>query len=405
LDVYGSTPTYSYNDIQGGATGTGNINADPLFARSPSPGADGAWGTADDDYGDLRLQTASPCIDAQSSTLGALTTDIAGHTRKIDYPGVHDPGVFVDMGAYERATDVTGAAGGSGSDALYARMSADGTSLQLWTSLTPTGTPQYTYPLATTESYTFNGGPGADTLVIDASAGVNFPTLSFQAGADGDSTVITGTSGSSDLTVASDHVTLGASTVLLAGNETIRLDGTAGGAVRLHRLATSTLVSLTAGKHLALDVNTLSVTAPGGTLNLADGAMVLRNSSLASVRAIVGTAFNRGAWNGSGLTSSTAAADAAGLTAVGFASNATLKKSTFAGVTGLSATDILVKYTYYGDTDLSGVTTLDDFTLFLNGYQGGGNTWMQGDFDFSGVVTLDDFTLFLRGYQGQGTPL
>jgi hypothetical protein len=66
---------------------------------------------------------------------------------------------------------------------------------------------------------------------------------------------------------------------------------------------------------------------------------------------------------------------------------------------------VLVKYTYYGDADLSGITTLDDFTLFLNGYQTAGTTWVQGDFDYSGLVTLDDFTLFLAGYQNQGPPL
>lgn len=43
----GGTVNASYNDIQGGYTGTGNINANPLFADSQ-----------------LFLQTISPCIDA-----------------------------------------------------------------------------------------------------------------------------------------------------------------------------------------------------------------------------------------------------------------------------------------------------------------------------------------------------
>ena len=74
-------------------------------------------------------------------------------------------------------------------------------------------------------------------------------------------------------------------------------------------------------------------------------------------------------------------------------------------MTGLTSAAVFVKYTYYGDNDLSGNTTLDDFTLFLNGYQNSGNTWSQGDYDYSGRVTLDDFTLFLKGYQNQGAPL
>src|SRR5205814_6038367 len=118
--------------------------------------------------------------------------------------------------------------------------------------------------------------------------------------------------------------------------------------------------------------------------------------------------FNGGAWNGAGINSSTAAADANGLTAIGYASNADYGASSFKGVTGLNANDMLVRFTYYGDADLSGDVTIDDFTQFLNGYQtqsAATNNWLNGDFDYSGTVTLDDFTQFLYGYQNQGAPL
>ena len=42
----------------------GTFLVDPAFIRSPSVGPDGVWATTDDDYGDLRLQAGSPCIDA-----------------------------------------------------------------------------------------------------------------------------------------------------------------------------------------------------------------------------------------------------------------------------------------------------------------------------------------------------
>ncbi len=146
----------------------------------------------------------------------------------------------------------------------------------------------------------------------------------------------------------------------------------------------------------------------GGSLNLNDNAMVVRGgASAAAIGDLIRPSFNNGNWNGAGgaITSGSAAADASRLTALGYGSNADLHKSSFAGVTNLTPDDVLVKYTYYGDSDLSGVTTLDDFTLFLNGYQNAGTDWFRGDYDYSGVVTLDDFTLFLRGYQGQGAPL
>ena len=119
--------------------------------------------------------------------------------------------------------------------------------------------------------------------------------------------------------------------------------------------------------------------------------------------------FNNGAWNGTGgINSSAAATDANGLTALGYLDNAEPQATEFAGVSGLTGTEILVKFTYYGDADLSGDVTLDDFTQFLNGFQtqsAATNNWLNGDFDFSGTVTLDDFTQFLFGMQNQGGPL
>ena len=102
-----SNPVLAYCDIQGGWTGTGNINSDPRFVRTPTPGADNTWGTADDDYGDLRLQAGSPCVDAgnNSAVPVGILTDLAGRARFIDDPNTPDTGAgtapIVDMGVYE----------------------------------------------------------------------------------------------------------------------------------------------------------------------------------------------------------------------------------------------------------------------------------------------------------------
>ena len=87
---YSSTPAVSYSDIKGGYGGTGNINADPLFADA-----------------DLRLSAGSPCIDAGDNTAvpGGVTTDLDGKERFIEDPFTADTGngtpPIVDMGAYE----------------------------------------------------------------------------------------------------------------------------------------------------------------------------------------------------------------------------------------------------------------------------------------------------------------
>jgi hypothetical protein len=83
------TVTVQYSDVQGGYTGTGNINADPLFA-SPI-----AATTAPTTTGDFHLQAGSPVINAGNNALvpPGVTTDRDGNPRIM--------GDTVDMGAYE----------------------------------------------------------------------------------------------------------------------------------------------------------------------------------------------------------------------------------------------------------------------------------------------------------------
>jgi uncharacterized repeat protein (TIGR01451 family) len=114
-----STPSIRYSLIQGcGASGAGwddnlgddgghNLDTNPLFRRNPTPGIDGNWGTADDDYGDLRLDLSSPAIDAGDNTgvPGGVLTDLAGKPRFVDIEEIADTGYgsppIVDLGAYE----------------------------------------------------------------------------------------------------------------------------------------------------------------------------------------------------------------------------------------------------------------------------------------------------------------
>jgi hypothetical protein len=282
-DSGSATVTVNNSDVQGGYAGSGNIDADPLFVRNPSAGADGNWGTADDDYGDLRLQFNSPCVDAGSnaSVPSGVTTDVAGQPRFFDFPSANDPGAIVDMGAYELGT-----------------------------------------------------------------------TLGVVRVPDGQS------------------------------------------------------LALPAGRHTFL-VEQLSI-GTGATLDVRDNSLVLRGTNLGNVQSLIRSGYHGGDWLGSGFTSSTAATDASGITTLGCVSNADRGFTSFGGVSGLTAGDVIVKYTYVGDADLSGNVTLDDFTLFLHGYQTQSpatNKWFNGDFDYNGVVTLDDFMLFLLGYQQQGPPL
>ena len=91
----------AYSCVQGGLLGIGNINADPLFARNPDPGADRQWGTSDDDYGDLHLRPNSPAIDAGNPAfvLGTENRDLDGELRI--WAGAAGGAGRVDMGVDE----------------------------------------------------------------------------------------------------------------------------------------------------------------------------------------------------------------------------------------------------------------------------------------------------------------
>ena len=76
----------TYSDIEGGYTGEGNINTDPLFADAAN--------------GDFHLKPDSPCIDeGNNGAAGVPDTDFEGDQRIVD--GDNDGTPTVDMGADE----------------------------------------------------------------------------------------------------------------------------------------------------------------------------------------------------------------------------------------------------------------------------------------------------------------
>jgi hypothetical protein len=95
-------------------------------------------------------------------------------------------------------------------------------------------------------------------------------------------------------------------------------------------------------------------------------------SPLASIRSAIVSARNGGAWNGFGITSSTAAANPNHSTTLGL-----MEGSDYRAIYGPSATfngepvddtSVLVRYTYYGDTDFNGRVNFDDYVRTDNGF-------------------------------------
>jgi hypothetical protein len=153
-----------------------------------------------------------------------------------------------------------------------------------------------------------------------------------------------------------------------------------------------------------------------GTLDLANGYLDVAGGNLGTITGLINSGRSGGLWTGAGITSSTAAADAAGgnyLTGLGVMLNQNSSGgqlyATFDGATAHAA-DVLVRYTYIGDANLDGTVSSPDYTLIDAAWLTEQSTssisgWHNGDFNFDRVVNGSDYTLIDNAFNTQGTPL
>jgi hypothetical protein len=157
--------------------------------------------------------------------------------------------------------------------------------------------------------------------------------------------------------------------------------------------------------------------SPVGDLSFATTA---RNYPAGSIQRYVQTAFDGFNWDGPGITSSTAANDGTGLTAVGVADENDLDSvypadyTVAGGGTGTwlgqpinDTNNVLVRMTWYGDGNLDGVVNSLDVNALSDGYNGlaGYVGWSDGDYAYTGHISTADFSLLTTSYEFQGAPL
>ncbi len=254
--------------------------------------------------------------------------------------------------------------------------------------------------------------PFSNTGTINLSSGTynNLSTLTQTSGkiSIGAPSAYSGTPG---LTIAGGSLVAGAD---LSGLSLTLLSGASATFAVSQHLAS---LSIASGAKAALASGGRSLTLGGlsdaGTLDLSDGLMVLNYASaspIGSVATELASGYASGAWAGTGIVSSAAAADASGLHSVGYA-----EASDILGLTGsetgtwqgqtVTATSVLAMYTYVGDTDLSGAVDGSDVANLQAGMSGGLSGWVNGDMNYDGSVTPADMSLLLAGLSGQGAPL
>jgi hypothetical protein len=116
-------------------------------------------------------------------------------------------------------------------------------------------------------------------------------------------------------------------------------------------------------------------------------------------------AYDFGAWDGDGLTTSMPDA-AAGLTTLGVT---TADANGFAGGvwSGVSVNsgDVLVMYTYAGDANLDGTIDGGDYGIIDNFIQvPGAAGYANGDFNYDGAIDGGDYGIIDNNTQAQGAP-
>lgn len=132
--------------------------------------------------------------------------------------------------------------------------------------------------------------------------------------------------------------------------------------------------------------------AAGGGIDAKSAPLNVTYQGMASpastIKAQLTSGYNNGAWDGTGINTSSAVAGELGLGWVDDTVNETVR----------------VKLTRYGDADLSGTVDSTDFNAFVADY---GNTgtgiWATGDFNYDGKVNTIDFNL-LAGNFGLSAP-
>jgi hypothetical protein len=184
------------------------------------------------------------------------------------------------------------------------------------------------------------------------------------------------------------------------GTAIARLDGSLF-RLSMLRIGPAGTATLPPGGDRVLVTSGLAIST-GGRLDLGDNAMIYDYagfSPLATVKSLLTTGYNAGAWNGDGIMGSVAAADASQRTGLGYSEASDLFSSfpaQFAGV-AVDNTAVLVRHTFYGDTNLDRQVNLADFNRLASGF-GSGSSWSQGNFNYDSSVDLADFNLLAGNF-------
>ncbi len=155
---------------------------------------------------------------------------------------------------------------------------------------------------------------------------------------------------------------------------------------------------------LTTSLNLNGTVTPTATLNLGDDGVLIDYASASpftTIRSQILTAFNGGAWDGKGITSSLLATHPGH--AIGYLEAGGL--ASFMGRAVPDATAVGIRYTLRGDHDLDADVDFDDLLKLAQNYDPaydpsgtGPKLWGEGDFNYDGIVNFDDLLAMAQNY-------
>jgi hypothetical protein len=257
------------------------------------------------------------------------------------------------------------------------------------TNLSVSGGGKVLFPKPTTYTSTYYGNTiqasGTGSLInlsaLTSFGGGNGGTTTISASTGGEIDLAGPISGSVQITVATGGIVKSGPT---DSSTTVNISGT------------GSILEFNPGANV-YSVSSFSMT--GGTLDLANNELLISYGSTdpsPTILSELATGSNDGAWNGTGIMSSTAAANHLHY-GVAFADGAD------GFVKGITSGTIELKYDLIGDVNLDGEVNGTDFG-FVAAYFGMHVTdgWAEADFNYDGVVNGTDFSL-LAGNFGKTT--
>jgi hypothetical protein len=150
-------------------------------------------------------------------------------------------------------------------------------------------------------------------------------------------------------------------------------------------------------------------TSTVGSLSIATGGIVNINGSLfidygsgtdpiTSIVALIKSGFAGGAWNGSGIISTSAQTSGANY-GIGYADSADPGNPA-----GLASGQIEIKYTLLGDANLDGKVNGTDFAILATNFNQAVSGWDQGDFNYDGKANGSDFAFLAKNFNQAAIP-